>query len=96
MVLVSAGRKLVWQAWDEVYIVYQCCSAETHVFNETTALILRSLEQGPLAAELVKAQTETALGIVPGELGDDDFAFAVGRLDELGLIEYLDETIAAQ
>ncbi len=96
MVLVSAGRELVWQAWDDVYLVYQRSSAETHVFNETTALILRSLDQGPLAAARVKDWSEASLGITPGELGDEDFAFAVGRLQELGLLDCLDETIAAQ
>jgi PqqD family protein of HPr-rel-A system len=96
MVLLSAGRELVWQEWDDVYLVYQPSSGETHVFNETTALILRSLDQGPLAAALVKDWSEKSLGIDAGELGDEDFAFAVGRLQELGLIDCLDEAIAAQ
>lgn len=94
--LASAGRGLVWQDWDDVYLVYQPSSAETHVFNETTALILKSLEQGPLPTEGVKDWTERALGVGQGELAADDFAFAVGRLEELGLIDRFDEAIAAQ
>ena len=96
MNLISAYRELVWQQWDEVYIVYQLSSAETHVFNETTALILRCLEQGPLSMERVKKWTEAALDIGHGELVASDFAFAVARLEELGLVERVDETVAVQ
>ena len=92
--LTSASRGLVWQDWDDVYLVYQTASAETHVFNDTTTLILKCLEQGQLSAEGVKNWTEAALGVGQGELAADDFAFAVGRLEELGLIERADETIA--
>lgn len=90
--LASAGRGLVWQDWDDVYLVYQPSSAETHVFNETTALILKCLEHGPQSVEEVKDWTERALGLTQDELAAGDVAFAVGRLEELGLIECLDET----
>ena len=92
--LTSASRGLVWQDWDDVYLVYQPSSAETHVFNDTTTLILKCLEQGQLSAEGVKNWTEAALGVGQGDLAADDFAFAVERLEELGLIERADETIA--
>jgi PqqD family protein of HPr-rel-A system len=94
--LAPPGRGLVWQDWDDVYLVYQPSSAETHVFNETTALILKCLEQGPLSAEGVKNWTEAAHGVDQGELAANDLAFAVGRLEELGLIERFDEATAAQ
>jgi len=96
MVLVSARRELIWQEWDDIYIVYQSSSAETHVFNETTASILKSLESGPLSAGEVKERTEVALGADPGELSTDDFGFATMRLEELGLIERLDDANAVQ
>ncbi len=96
MVLVSAHRELIWQEWDAIYIVYQLSSAETHVFNETTALILKSLEHGVLSADEVKERTEVALGANQGELAADDFAFATMRLEELGLIECLDDASAVQ
>lgn len=96
MVLFSTGRGLIWQEWDKVYIVYQPSSAETHVFNETTVLILRCLEQCQLSADAVKEWTETALGVDAGKLDADDFAFATMRLEELGLIERLDDAGAAQ
>ena len=92
--LTSASRGLVWQDWDDAFLVYQPSSAETHVFNDTTTLILKCLEQGQLSTEVVKAWTEAALGVDQGELVADDFGFAVRRLEELGLIEHFDETIA--
>jgi PqqD family protein of HPr-rel-A system len=96
MVLTSAHFELIWQDWDGIYIVYQPSSAETHVFNETTALILKCVEHDPLSAEEVKVQTEASLGVGPGELADDDFAFATSRLEELGLIDCLDAASAVQ
>ena len=94
--MVSAGCALQWQEWDDVYIVYQSSSAETHVFNETTALILKCLEHGPLSTATTKERTETALGLDAGELAADDFSFATIRLEELGLIERLDDVSAAR
>jgi len=85
-----------WQAWDDVYIVYQPSSAETHIFNETTALILKCLEHGPLSAYEVKVQTEAALRVGQGELSSDDFTFATTRLEELGLIDCLDDACVVQ
>ena len=96
MVLTSAGRELDWQEWDEVYIVFQPSSAETHVFNETTAAILRCLGNGALSADAVKARTEAALGVDSGELVADDFAFVTTRLEELGLIKCLDDACTVQ
>ena len=96
MVLTSAHFELIWQDWDGIYIVYQPSSAETHVFNETTALILKCLEHGPLSADEVKVQTEAALCVGQGELASDDFAFATTRLEELGLVDCLDDASAVQ
>lgn len=87
---------LEWHEWDDIYIVYQSSSAETHVFNETTALILKCLEQRPLTTEAIQFQTEAALGVGRGDLPVEDFVFATQRLEELGLIERLDTTVAVQ
>ena len=76
--------------------VYQPSSAETHVFNETTALILKCLKQGSRSLEGLKDWTEAALDVGQGDLATEDFAFATMRLEELGLIECLDESLAVQ
>ena len=87
MVLTLAGRGLVWQKWDEHYIVYQPSSTETHVFNETTALILKFLGQQAMSLEDVRDLTEEALGLGKGDLADSDVRFALGRLEALGLVD---------
>lgn len=91
-----AAGSLRWQQWDDVYLVYQASSAETHVFNDTTALILRCLEQGPQSLEAVRGWTEAALGVGQGQLAADHFAFAIGRLEELGLVDSLEQALATQ
>lgn len=96
MVLVSTECRLVWQEWDDIRIVYQLASAETHVFNQTTALILKSLEDGPKSSRAVIEQITVALGGIPGELSEDDFKFATMRLEELGLLECLDDASVVQ
>lgn len=96
LVSTPAGCALQWQEWDDFYIVYQPSSAETHVFNETTAVILQCLQDGPLATAVLKERTETTLDVGQGDLDDADFALATQRLEELGLVEYLDDVSAVQ
>ena len=96
LISTPAAGSLRWQEWDDVYLVYQASSAETHVFNDTTALILRCLEQGPQSLEAVRGWTEAALGVGQGQLAADHFAFAIGRLEELGLVDSLEQALATQ
>ena len=91
-----AEANLLWEDWDNVFVVFQPSSAETHVFNETTASILRSLQQSPLSADALKERTEAALDVDLGGLAADHFVFATMRLEELGLIERLDDASAAR
>ena len=95
MILFPTRHSLILQHWDDVFLVFQPSSAETHVFNETTAWILRSLEQGPQTADRVKESVELALGIGKAGLGANEFAFAVWRLEELGLLVCREEAAAA-
>ena len=84
----AASSGLLWRSWeDDLYIVHQASSAETHVFNGPTAAILRLLDDRPLALDNLKTHVEEALGAQRGDLAEADFYFAVHRLDELGLIE---------
>jgi PqqD family protein of HPr-rel-A system len=85
---LSAGE-LLWQDWGDCYISFQPSSGETHLFNETTASALRCLEHSPATLAGLLNRTEALLGVEPGEISPDDFAFIVARLNELGLIEYL-------
>lgn len=93
--LTPAGQGLLWRQWDVHHIVYQPSSTETHVFNETTARVMRCLERGPATVGEVAAWTVDSLGIEKDELAARDLEFAMGRLEELGIIELSDEAAAA-
>jgi len=86
-----ATDSLCWNEWDGIYLVYQRASAETHVFNETTFLILKCLEQGASAIQEIKQWTEAALGLEQHVLDSEEFSFAAQRLEELGIIERMDD-----
>lgn len=89
--LAPSDGPRVCEKLDDLYFVYQPASAETHVFNEVTFLILECLANGPRSFEDIKVRTEELLGVRVGEIGAGDFSFAMGRLEELGIIEYLSD-----
>ena len=91
LTLAPAARELTWQDWgDGDYSVYQRTSAETHVFNETTALLLARLGQGPTTLEAIRVWTADVLGIVASDLPSEVLVSTACRLEELGLIEWRD------
>ena len=92
--LPKSGCKILWQDWEDSYIVYQPSSGETHVFNETTALILKRLESGPASLEEIREWAAESLDIEISEIAEDGLSSVAGRLDELGLVDWLDETPA--
>lgn len=94
MLLTPEAGGLVWVEWEDAYSVYQPSSTETHFFNETTALILEALKQGPLTLEGVADRVVEALGVEKAELVAGDLEFAAARLEELGLIEWPDRASA--
>jgi len=90
MRLTAAAGELIWVQWDDAYDVYQPSSTETHVFNETTALILDALKDGPLSLEGVREWIVKTLDAEQDGLALEDLESAAARLDELGLIEWPD------
>ena len=96
MVLLPTAKTLIWQKWDDLYLVYQPSSAETHVFNETSALILASIESGSLPTVSVKEWTARSLGLMADDLGSEEFDLAVTRLEELGLLDCGDDKTALE
>lgn len=92
----NAVAELLWENWEDMFIVYQPASAETHVFNQCTATILDCLENGLLSSDILKRRTEIALGVGEGKLAHDDFSFAMMRLEELGLIDCMNGSCVVQ
>lgn len=86
--LTHAGRELVWKAWDGVFIVYQPSSAETHVFNDTTAAILQSLEDDALTMAEIADRTGQSPDPEHEQASGGNLFFALQRLEELGLIDW--------
>ena len=90
---IKASKEVLslrWQDYEDVSIVYQPSSSETHVFNEITSTTI-SLLENPFSdiAQLHRKLTEE-LEIGLDELGINDVNFVVGRLEELGLIDWLE------
>ena len=90
MISTPAAGELTWVEWDDAYIVYQPSSTETHVFNETTALILQFLRREALSLEQVVERVGQALGVEKEALLAADVRLALQRLEVLGLIDGLD------
>jgi PqqD family protein of HPr-rel-A system len=88
--LTAAGRDLAWEGWEDLHVVFQRTSGETHVFNETTRAILGRLQDGPLALDEMVRLLARAMGIDEAGLAREDFLAVTARLDELGLIERVD------
>lgn len=88
LAIAPAGASLQWQCWDGDYIAYQPASTETHVFNESTALILQSLQaEGPLSVGDLVERIAQAFGGDAADLSISDLRFTLDRLETLGLIE---------
>jgi len=90
MRLTPQARELVWVEWEDAYSVYQPSSAETHIFNETTRLIIEALEESPMTLEQTAGRIVKTIGVEKDELVFGDLRFAAARLEELGLIEWQD------
>jgi PqqD family protein of HPr-rel-A system len=92
LTLTPSGKSLIWQDWGDLFIVYQPSSTETHLFNDTTAAVVQSLEKSPLSsAELFSAVSSTLM-CTGDALSESDLSFVTDRLEELGLIDWSDQT----
>ena len=91
--ITAAGRELVWQDWNDVYVVFQPSSTETHVFNETTAVALRLLQSTPVELEELRILTAQSLGVAIEELLQENLTFVIRRLEELGLVECSEQAL---
>ena len=87
--LSAAAGELIWHDWQDAYSVYQPCSGETHLFNDTAAWLLERLGHSPASLAVLAGEA----GFPPG--GQDEAAlaglgFALERLLDLGLVDSLD------
>ncbi len=82
----SFENKCVWEHLDETHIVFHCVSGKTHFLNETSYLLLKTLEEKPATTlELARLAAERS----GSEMTDNTVQQVENhllRLDELGLI----------
>ena len=88
--LTPAGRDLALHCWDDVHLVHQRRSGETHVFNETTASTLACLNDTPVSLATIVERVADSVGVDQGDLVTKDFSGVLSRLDELGLVDASD------
>lgn len=90
LILTAAGRNLVFQEFEDVWLAYQRDSGETHVFNEITMAILHELHAGTVSAQELPARVAVQLALAPSELAEIDFLPAIERLEHLGILDWPD------
>lgn len=90
MATAHNADNLVWKHWDdsEFWVVFHLESRQTHILDEISAAVLRSLSDGPVRIEDVVEQLIRDFGIDPEARSDalSYVAKAVRRFIESGLI----------
>ena len=88
--LTDSGRGLLWQKWEDAFVLFQPSSAETHFINEISAFILERLEQEPVGLETLGKLIDMEFELVGEKIIPETLDFWINRLEELGLIERVD------
>jgi PqqD family protein of HPr-rel-A system len=83
---VPASGMLLWEQWNDEYIVYNARSGETHFLNELAAKALKALEDFPCNAEQL-AQKMTVQHELEMAFRIADMERLIQEFDSLGLIE---------
>jgi PqqD family protein of HPr-rel-A system len=84
---ITPGCRLLWRSWESEHIVYNTGSGDTHLVDSISALLLKSLEPGPLSEEDLASLVRHR---VASDSHQDAATFARQLLEQfhaLGLIE---------
>lgn len=85
---IARGCRLLWQAWDNEYVIYNAGSGSTHLLDMPSGEILKLIEQQPLdinqLAEKLEHRTERQES---DPINCDHIKELLGRFQEIGLIE---------
>lgn len=87
----SDPSKLLWRVWDDDCVVFDCRSGEIHLLNPVAAEALKLLEERPADANDLTRELGAALGQAPAPEFRGHIEDLLGRFDELGLIEPVEE-----
>ncbi len=88
--LTDSGQELLWQKWDDAFVLFQPSSAETHFINEISAFILERLAQEPVGLETLGKLIDMEFEQVGEKIIPEALDFWINRLEELGLIDRVD------
>ena len=88
--LTHSGHGLLWQKWDDAFVLFQPSSAETHFINEISAFILERLAQEPVGLETLGKLIDMEFEQVGENIILETLDFWINRLEELGLIDRVD------
>lgn len=84
-VKVRAQVGLLWQHWDDEYVVYNPVSGDSHLLDYLTGQGLTRLEEKPMTPEQLVEELSASLGIPADEALADYVQRFLNELNELGL-----------
>jgi PqqD family protein of HPr-rel-A system len=82
---VAPATRLLWRAYDDHFMVYNCASGQTHYLNLLAAMALQQMEEHPATVEDLGQRICAEAGVLD-IAGLDQLPNLVAQLDELGLI----------
>lgn len=84
---VNPDLALSWRRWREEYVVFNPATGNTHVLDAIAGEILLLVERGPVAWQELRRHMAEFLGAPDDQRLAQTVRQAIGRLDELVLIE---------
>jgi PqqD family protein of HPr-rel-A system len=83
----ARASDLVWKSWDEeLYVVYDAASGDTHVLDRMAGESVRQLQAAVMTSDQLAFRVGQALGVEVKSLSRP-IADLIARLDRLGLID---------
>ncbi len=84
-----AGASLQFHAWEgeDLVLVFQAASGDTHLLDALSAEVLQRLRDGPLCPEVLWLQVRDHTGSSPDDFPPERLQTILSSLEQLELIE---------
>ena len=82
-----SGYTRYWHSWGDEYVVYNAGSGDTHLFNEFSAFILKTLQEKAVTLEELSQLCATSFKQEEDEELHAQLNELLLELDRLGMIE---------
>lgn len=84
---IAPSHKLLWRAWDDVFVVYNALSGRTHILDEFCYHLLEMVSEGRAkGADIIAGLTDRFDIAAEGDLADI-VSLRLQELGSLGLIQ---------